>query len=76
MTSKFDEIKNHFLAQRQANAIPRKVGDIPLTYEAITPQWLTAILASTYPGIAVESFTLDTVDEGTSSRRRDRKSVV
>lgn len=70
MTSKFDEIKNHFLAQQQANAIPRKVGDIPLTYEAITPQWLTAILASTYPGIAVESFTLDTVDEGTSSRRR------
>lgn len=44
--------------------------DIPIDYEAITTQWLTAILCEDVPGAAVESFTLGAPDDGTANRRR------
>lgn len=70
MSASFAEIKALFLAEQRANKIPRDTRDIPLSYEAITPEWLTAILQRTHPGIQVASHTLDKKDEGTSSRRR------
>ncbi|MBI2799293.1 MAG: aminoglycoside phosphotransferase family protein [Gammaproteobacteria bacterium] len=70
MSTSFAEIKAHFLAEQKANVTPRTLQDIPLSYESITPAWLTAVLQGTHPGIRVASCTFDVKDEGTSSRRR------
>ena len=70
MTMTFAQIQANFELERAANKSPRSVDDIPLSYEAITPEWLTAVLQQTHPGIRVAGLTLDKKDEGTSSRRR------
>ncbi len=70
MSTSFAEITALFHAEQRANKIPTDTNDIPLSYEAITPTWLTAILRSAHPGIQVTGFTLGAKDEGTSSRRR------
>ena len=44
--------------------------DVPLSYEAITDDWLTAVLCAQHPGAAVVSHTLDAVDNGSSNRRK------
>ena len=44
--------------------------DIPLSYELITPQWLTEIVCARLPGVKVVSFRLDAPDEGNTNRRR------
>jgi len=44
--------------------------DIPISYEAITPEWLTEILCRKIPGAFVTGFRLDAPDSGTSNRRR------
>jgi hypothetical protein len=45
-------------------------GDIPISYEAITPEWMTAILCGDVPGAVVTDLSLDDPDSGTSNRRR------
>lgn len=70
MTLTFAEIQANFELEQAANKSPRTLEDIPLSYEAITPEWLTAVLQKEHPGIRVANFTLDKRDEGTSSRRR------
>lgn len=45
-------------------------GEIPVSYEAITPEWLTAILCRDVPGARVSGHRLGEVDSGTSNRRR------
>lgn len=70
MSTSFAEITALFHAEQRADKIPRDTGDIPLSYESITPEWLTAILQDAHPGLSVAAFTLDKKDEGTSSRRR------
>jgi hypothetical protein len=49
--------------------IPRKFGDIPISYESITAEWLTATLARDQPGNVVKDFKLGPDDDGTSNRR-------
>jgi thiamine kinase-like enzyme len=44
--------------------------DIPLTYGAITIEWLTDVLCGDTAGARVTAFTFDGDDEGTTSRRR------
>jgi hypothetical protein len=44
--------------------------DLPSSYEAITPEWLTAILCREHPGAKVANFALDRADDGFSNRRR------
>src|SRR5579863_9734580 len=44
--------------------------DIPLSYDLITPQWLTGVLGRSYPGAKVISFTLGKPDDGSYNRRR------
>jgi thiamine kinase-like enzyme len=44
--------------------------ELPFSYEAITEQWLTAVLCRNHPGARVESFSLGPVDDGSSNRRR------
>jgi phosphotransferase family enzyme len=47
-----------------------RLGDIPVSYDAVTTEWLTAILCATTPHASVTSFELGAVDDGTSNRRR------
>ena len=57
-----EEAKNH--------PVPRKYGDIPISYDAITTEWLTATLAPKSTSAAVKKFTLGPKDDGSSNRRR------
>ncbi len=43
---------------------------LPYSFEAITAQWLTAILCADHPGAEVKDFDLDRPDDGFSNRRR------
>jgi thiamine kinase-like enzyme len=45
-------------------------GQVPPTYEAITPEWLTDVLCRKVPGAVVTSHSLDVRDDGSSNRRR------
>ena len=44
--------------------------DIPVSYEAITAEWLTHILCKGYPDARVAGHQLDVPDDGNSNRRR------
>ena len=52
----------------QRPAVHKK--DIPLSYELITPQWLTEVVCGGRPDVNVVSFRLDAPDEGNTNRRR------
>ncbi|MET0661126.1 MAG: phosphotransferase [Steroidobacteraceae bacterium] len=51
---------------------PRAViaSDVPISYESITSEWLTAVLCGKHPPAAVVDFRLDEPDNGSSNRRR------
>lgn len=49
--------------------VPKKYGDIPISYKAFTTEWLTATLGREHPGAKVKSFKLGPEDDGTSNRR-------
>ena len=44
--------------------------DIPVSYELITPEWLTHFMCKGYPSAKVMSHRLDVPDEGNTNRRR------
>lgn len=44
--------------------------DIPTSYDNVTAQWLTNVLAATYPDAKVTDFSLGDTDEGSTNRRR------
>src|SRR5262249_24511773 len=44
--------------------------EIPLSYESITPEWLTAVLCRKHPGAEVVGHRLGPRDEGSSNRRK------
>ncbi|KAF5601173.1 aminoglycoside phosphotransferase [Fusarium pseudocircinatum] len=50
--------------------VPREYGDIPVSYEAITKEWLSATLARDAFGSTVKSFKLGPKDNGSANRRR------
>src|SRR5271165_3035756 len=70
MRPTFAEIRSRFEAERRAGRQLRTANDLPLSYEAITPQWLTRVLAGNHRDAQVVSRRLGEPDEGTSSRRR------
>ena len=70
MAITFAEIKERYEQERKAHKRPTTINELPFTYEAITPAWLTAVLGRDHVGAAVESYTLGPVDDGTSNRRR------
>ena len=70
MQDRFEEIRTRFEEERRAGKPPRAASDLPQSYEAITPEWLTAVLCKNTPGAHVRSFALGPRDEGTTSRRR------
>ncbi|KAF5541308.1 aminoglycoside phosphotransferase [Fusarium mexicanum] len=50
--------------------VPREYGDIPVSYEAITKEWLTATLGRDACGATVKSYKLGPKDNGSANRRR------
>lgn len=66
----FDEIKQRYDAERGPRGPLVSAADLPISYEAITPAWLTNVLGTGHPGAEVVSRRLSEPDEGTSSRRR------
>lgn len=63
-------IQQHYKHEQADPPVPRLYGDIPISYEAITNEWLTATLGQTQPEASVKSFQLGPKDNGTSNRRR------
>jgi hypothetical protein len=47
-----------------------KATELPLSYEAITDEWLTAVLCKKHAGAAVVGHQLDVPDNGSSNRRK------
>lgn len=70
MSDRFARIRERFEEEARAARVPRLATDLPHTYEAITAEWLTAVLCAAHPGAHVTAFRLGPRDEGTSSRRR------
>jgi thiamine kinase-like enzyme len=71
MSEVIASIKSAYELDRQRGAVKvRSAGELPLSYEAITEQWLTDILCGNCPGARVQSFELGPTDNGSSNRRR------
>lgn len=69
-TALIDRVKQRY-SEEVASAGPvTDASQVPTTYEAITPEWMTAVLCADTPGARVERVTLDKADDGTSNRRR------
>ena len=66
----FDEIARRFEVEKRDRRPLVSTEVLPISYEEITPAWLTGALAKHFPGAEVRGCRLGDVDEGTSSRRR------
>jgi thiamine kinase-like enzyme len=65
-----ETIKAAYQRDQEEKPLATKAGDIPVSYDAITAQWLTAVLCKAHPQAEVTSFKLGEVDSGTWNRRR------
>jgi thiamine kinase-like enzyme len=65
-----DQINAAFAAEQTAPLAARTRGDIPRSYEAISDEWLTAVLCVSTPGATVTGHRLGPPDDGTNNRRR------
>lgn len=70
MTDLIEQLTAAFEEERRNARPPQTADDIPLSYEAITPQWLTSVLCERSPGAQVVSYQLGPKDDGNSNRRR------
>ena len=52
------------------NRVAMTAEDLPVSYDAITDHWLTAVLCREVPGAAVVSHRLSAPDNGSSNRRK------
>lgn len=67
---KLARIKAAYAQEQLDLPVARELGDIPVSYEAIAPEWFTAILCRDTPEAVVTGIRLDEPDTGTSNRRR------
>lgn len=67
---KAETIKAAYRRDQDEKPLALQAGDIPVSYDAITAEWLTAVLCKRHPAAAVTSFSLGAVDSGTWNRRR------
>lgn len=70
MALTFDQVKAIY--EKDMARAGEKIHDatqLPLEFEDITAEWLTATLCARHPGAAVTGFTLSPVVEGTTNRR-------
>ena len=72
MTITFEEIKRRFHEEQRDSITPIEREDMPPTYESITDEWLTNVLAEETLGAKVLKHELGPIDNGTSNRRRIR----
>lgn len=70
MSADAETIRRAYEADRRQVRPVTHAGQVPSTYEAITPEWLTAILCRDLPDARVTGFRLDERDDGSSNRRR------
>lgn len=70
MSNVIEQIKAAYAQEQQNPSPPRKAGDLPLSYEAISDEWLSNVICQNHPGAKVISHRLDVADEGNTSRRR------
>lgn len=63
-------IAAHVIRDHALNPSARKLHDVPWSAEAITPEWLTAVLCRETPGARIEAVTVDGGSAGSSVRRR------
>jgi hypothetical protein len=64
-----EEITRAYAADQGVRPVT-ELDQVPGTYEAITPEWLSKILCKRHPGAAVTALRLDARDDGSSNRRR------
>lgn len=65
-----DQIRRFFEEEARNPPIPRHYGDIPISYDVITRDWLTATLAGDCKDTVVKNFTIGPEDNGSANRRR------
>lgn len=70
MTRLADQIKAIYENEQRSKPPLLTADDLPISYEDITPAWLTAILCKNVPGAIVESLHLGARDTGSSNRRK------
>jgi hypothetical protein len=70
MISLEDQIRARYKADQEAQPRARTPDEIPISYESITDEWLTAILFARHPGAHVVRHRLGAPDNGTNNRRR------
>ncbi len=69
--SRVEEIQAAYLAEegRRLDKV-YKASDLPLSYDALTAEWLSDALGSAHPGAQVTGFELGPVDSGSANRRK------
>jgi hypothetical protein len=70
MSDLLEQITAAYKQEQQHNQEALTADDLPLSYEAITNRWLTAILCAKVPGAFVVGHQLCTPDDGTTNRRK------
>lgn len=71
LSSQVEQIQALYEAERpHVNDKVYSTAQLPLSYEAITPEWLTDALCKKHPGAQVVSHRLDVPDVGSSNRRK------
>jgi hypothetical protein len=60
----------HTIWDHLTRPIARTIDDVPWSAEAISPEWLTAVLCAPYPGARVTSVEIVGGDQGSSVRRQ------
>jgi hypothetical protein len=66
----FAELKAAYEQELANHNPPRTAGDLPITYEEITDEWLTSVICQRDASANVTSHRLDAADDGNTSRRR------
>jgi hypothetical protein len=70
MTTMIDKINAAFERDKTSGFVAKTADQLPLSFESITDEWLTAILCGNAPGAAVTSHNLSEKDNGSSNRRK------
>jgi thiamine kinase-like enzyme len=65
-----EQINAAFAAEQAAPLTAKTRNDIPRSYDAISDEWLTAVLCGSAPGAVVTGHHLGPPDDGTNNRRR------
>ncbi len=70
MSITVEQLTAAYEEEKKNNRPPVTADDVPFTYDAITPAWLTVVLCDQHPGAKVVSHRLDVPDDGNSNRIR------